>query len=260
MVNWLKSNLTIFIVIHVLILTSCEKKELDSDLVVATMGASLMYDGNGWVEFACTKIGAKCINKAVSATMADDFAYKIWKGTYANADELKNIDILLVQFANCKDVYGDETTFFATPEEYIQNLDTTLETNSFKQYSYAQCVDYILKKWQQICSQNNKPMHVLLVTHWHDGRTTYNEAVRKLAIRWNTEVVELDKNIGFTKDILDPDGCQPSIKYAKDTEVIDGVTFGWHPLRGKNGVYIQSKMGNILFEKLKQYISEQEIQ
>ena len=223
------------------------------------MGASLMYSENGWVEYACTQSGARCINKAVSSEMVYDFAYKLWKEEYATPTELQNIDILLIQFANCKDIYGDETTLYATAEEYIVNLDTTV-SKPFKKYSYAQSMDYILKKWQQICNLYNKPMHVLFVTHWHDARTIYNNAVRQLADRWNTEVVELDHNIGFTKEILDSDGRQPSIKYAKDTETIGGIEYGWHPLRGDKGTYIQNKMGSILQEKLETYIQEQKIQ
>lgn len=227
--------------------------------MVATMGASLMYSGNGWVEIACSKLGVECMNKAVSSKLVYDYAYQLWQNTYASEDELAKIDILLIQFANCRDVCGQEDSLFSTAQEYVNHLDTTATDNPFRQYSAAQCMDYILKKWQQICVHYNRPMHVLFVTHWHDSRTIYNNAVRRLAIRWNADVVELDKNIGFSKDELDKDGRQPSIKYAVDTEMIDSVEYGWHPLREGKGVYIQHKMGNILSRKLKQYIFERSL-
>lgn len=262
--NWYRKNsFFLFVLITFCVIqTGCSTKNeanIDQQVVVATMGASLMDPGNGWVEYACTQAGAKCMNKAVSGEMVYDFAYKLWKEEYATPAELQEIDILLIQFANCKDIYGDEATLYATAEEYIANLDTAI-SKPFKKYSYAQSMDYILKKWQQICNQYNKPMHVLFVTHWHDARTTYNTAVRQLAERWNTEVVELDCNIGFTKEIPDSDGRQPSIKYAVNTEKINGIEYGWHPLRGDKGTYIQNKMASILYDKLISYIAEHDIQ
>lgn len=222
------------------------------------MGASLMDPGNGWVECACTQAGVLCMNKAVSGEMVYDFAYKLWKEEYATPAELQGIDILLIQFANCKDIYGDEATLYATAEEYIANLDTTI-SKPFKKYSYAQSMDYILKKWQQICNQYNKPMHVLFVTHWHDGRVTYNESVRKLAQRWNTGVCEIDKNIGFTKYHPLTDGTQPSVLYAIDTEFIDNIEYGWHPLRGEEGIEIQGRMADILENYLTDYVHQHHI-
>lgn len=259
MERWSNNSIIVLLISLSTLLTACESNS-KSDIVVATMGASLMYYGNGWVEIACEELGATCINKAVSSALVYDFAYKLWQGNYASEKELQMIDILLIQFANCKDVCGLESTMLPTADDYTAPFSLSELGNPFRQYSNAQCMDYILKKWQQICIKNNRPMHVLLVTHWHDSRTTYNDAVRRLAERWNIEVVELDKNIGFTKEVLDPDGRQPSLKYATDTEVIDGVTYGWHPLRGSKGDYIQHKMGSILYEKLKTYTSEQLIQ
>ncbi len=224
-------------------------------LVLATMGASLMYPGNGWVEKACQQQNIRCLNKAVSSKLIIDFAQQLWNNTYATKEELKQIDILLIQFANCGDVCGDSTTMFPTADDYTRNY-TIFSEELFTEYSHAQQMDYILKRWRQICTQYNKPMQVILVTHWHDGRTTYNESVRKLAQRWEADVCELDKYIGFTKDHPLPDGRQPSILYAKDTEIIDGIEYGWHPLRGKEGEYIQSVMADILADKLQLYVND----
>lgn len=221
--------------------------------VLATMGASLMYSGNGWVEQACERQNIRCLNKAKSSKTTTYFAQQLWLNIYASERELEEIDILLIQFANCGDVCGDSSSLLPTADDYTMKY-TRYYNTMFTEYSYAQQMDYILKKWQQICEQNNKPMHVIFVTHWHDGRVTYNKSVRKLAQRWNAEVCELDKNIGFTKDQPLPDGRQPSVLYAKDTEFINGVEFGWHPLREAQGTYIQSVMAGILEEKLKDYL------
>lgn len=236
---------------------SCEKSpeprpNRPKQVVVATMGASLMYPGNGWVEKACQQLDIRCLNKAVSSKMTDYFAQQLWNNTYATEEELKQIDILLIQFANCGDICGQDSAMLLTADDYTRHY-TTFSENLFSEYSHAQRMDYILKKWQQICEQHNKPMQVILVSHWHDGRVTYNKSVRKLAQRWNADVCELDTYIGFTKNQPLPDGRQPSILYAKDMEMINGVEFGWHPLRGEEGEYIQSVMAGILKNKLQAY-------
>ncbi len=233
--------------------TILQKPAVRSKICVGTMGASLMYPDNGWVEQACANLNIACLNKAVSGETTVHFAQKLWKNEYATSEELAQIDILLVQFANCRNVYGDSTTFYTTADEYTKNY-TEFSNQLFREYSSAQQMDYILKKWQEICKQYRKPMHIIFVTHWHDGRVSYNENVRKLAKRWNADVCELDKYIGFTKDEPLADGTQPSIQYAVDTETINGELFGWHPLRGEKGEYIQSVMARILQTKLEEYI------
>ncbi len=245
------------------ICTSCKKSDNWDDpndkIVVATMGASLMYYENGWVEQACKELGYECFNKAVSGETTLHFAQKIWRNEYAADDELDMIDVVLIQFANCHDVYGDSTTFYQTADEYTKNY--TVQTDKpFYEYSHAQRIDYILKKWQQLCEQRHKPMHVIFVTHWHDGRVTYNESVRKLAQRWNTGVCEIDKNIGFTKYHPLPDGTQPSVLYATDTEFIDDIEYGWHPLRGDEGKDIQGRMADILENCLMNYVHQHHIE
>lgn len=169
------------------------------------MGASLMYSENGWVEQACTNLGYRCFNKAISNETTLQFAQKLWKNEYLTRQELSETNILLIQFANCLDVYGDSSQFYTTADEYTKDY-TNDTSNPFSEYTHAQRMDYILKKWNQLCIQYNKPRHIIFVTHWHDGRVIYNESIRKLAQRWNAGICELDKNIGFTKDKPLPDG------------------------------------------------------
>ena len=74
-----------------------------------------------------------------------------------------------------------------------------------------------------------------MYTYWHDARTIYNEAIRKLAKKWNLLLIKDDENIGFSKDRVHPVTKQQysilytnSSKYQK-LETIDGVIYGFHP-------------------------------
>ena len=270
MVNLSKNNRT-YVCLYLLLaaalfITGCSQSpdnpkpiEPHSDsIVVATMGASLMFPQNGWVEKACADLGLVCLNKAVSGALPIDFARKLWKGTYATEEELASIDVMLIQFANNVNVYAADSLRFPTADEYTASYTDTTE-EPFAEYKRAQQMDYILKKWTEICLKHNKPANIILVTHWHDARTIYGASVRKLAQRWDADLCELDKNIGFTKDVPLPDGRQHSLLYAIDTETIDSIEYGWHPLRGTDGEYIQSVMANILKDKLQMYIAEHDI-
>lgn len=66
---------------------------------------------------------------------------------------------------------------------------------------------------------------------------------------------ELDKNIGFSKNSVHPvTGGQVSVIHAQDTEVIDGVTYGWHPSRAADA-YIQDRIAEVVIKHL--HIQEQ---
>lgn len=241
---------------------SCQKLNyLDpnpNQITIGVIGASLIEPANGWVEMACKKLSIGCINRAIGGDLTFNAAQRFYKNEYFTQKELQNIDILLIQFANCKDVCGNQDSLLPTTQDYT-NSYTEFSDQLFREYNYAQQMDYIIKKWQEICRENNTPMHIIFVTHWHDSRATYNESVRKLAARWNADVLELDKNIGFSKEEPLPDGTQPSIRYAMDTETINGIVYGYHPLRNKEGEYIQNRMASILLKKLKSYIPEHNI-
>lgn len=232
---------------------------------VGTMGASLIYDGNNWVESACHALGVDCYNKAVSG-FGDPgyFANKLWRGEYCSDQEFENIDILVIQFASSGDVYQNNTGFLNDFNDYCRNFDPNICTyNQFYKYNPAQCIDYILKYWQNWCfkqkdnskskwygTKHGKPCRLLFVTHWHDARVQYNNSIRKLAEKWGAAICEFDKKIGFSKDQPLADGMQVSVIYAVDTQEIDGVTYGWHPLRGTNGTYIQTRMAGIFMNSL----------
>ena len=234
------------------------------------MGASLMYNGNNWVEDGCALVQTKSYNKAESGVGTPPyFANKVWRDIYCTDEEFEDMDILAIQFASSGDVYtlpeGEETKSI---DEYEEGFDLSSETNPFVIYTHAQCLDYILKKWQKRCydqkdnesskwygTQYGKPCRLMFVTHWHDGRVSYNEAIRKVAEKWGGGLCEFDKKIGFSKNQTLPDGRQVSILYAVETQDIDGIAFGWHPLRGTAGKYIQGKMANIFANSLLEYNS-----
>ena len=155
-----------------------------------------------------------------------------------------------------------------TAEDYTKDFDITSEVNPFASMSHAMCHDYIIKKWRDMCyaQKDNpnskwynlpfgKPCRFIFVTHWHDGRTLYNEKIRELANRWGGLVCEFDKNVGFNKNQTLPDGTQVSVLYAVDTQEIDGVTFGWHPLRNGPGEYIQGRLARIFADTIKKFDS-----
>ena len=250
-----------------LLLCSCNVFEdtndyIDSHTVVAAMGASLMSPDNNWFIDACTMLECGAYNKAICGTKPVDYAEKLWKNSYCTEAEFDNIDILAIQFANAGDVFTCDD-FKEKSADYTKGFNRFSKENPFSIYNNAQLLAYILKFWQEKCqnqkyhssskwfnSTEGKPFKVILVTHWHDARTSYNESIRKLAKKWNIQVCEFDTNIGFSKNEPLADGTQPSVAYARDTEVIDNIVYGWHPLVGKEGTEIQARMANIFAETL----------
>ena len=232
---------------------------------VLTMGASLMYNGNGWIERGCDIVGATSYNKAVSGEMPSHFANLLYREEYCTEEEFDGADVLVLQFSNAGNVFISENIM--SIEDYEEQLDLSL-TNPFTELSHAACIDYILKKWQKKCYDQKdnpnskwygtpfgKPNNLMFVTHWHDARVSYNDSVRELAHKWGGAICEFDKKIGFSKEQPLYDGSQISVKYAVDTETIGSTVYGWHPLRGAEGQYIQRKMANIFANAIMDYFS-----
>ena len=145
-----------------------------------------------------------------------------------------------------------------TAEECVSCLETG---------NYAEGFDFVIKRYMSDCynlrddpdskyyrSRSGKPALIVLCTHWHDARTVYNESVRKLAAKWGLPLVKFDANIGFSRHMPHPvTGGQISLIYADDTQVVNGVRVGWHPLRGKDQ-YIQRKMAAIFAARMSQLL------
>lgn len=214
-------------------------------------GASFAVPENGWFELVCDAFNAEAMNKAVSGDAIKHTASDMFYDKFYTEEELERTDAFIIMHVHNQDV--------ASTNGIKENYED-YSYDEVQQYNTA--YDYVIKRYKADCynlkfnpeskyyqTENGKPATIILCTHWHDSRVTYNQSIRTLAERWQLPLVEWDENIGFTRKEVDPDGRQPSIKYAADTEKIYDITFGWHPLRGKEQ-YIQQKMAAICMEKL----------
>ena len=214
-------------------------------------GASFAVPENGWFELVCDAFNAEPLNKAVGGDAIKHTASDMFLDRFYTTEELDRIDAFIIMHVHNQDV-ASTNGIKENYEEYTYD--------EIQQYNTA--YDYVIKRYKADCynlkfnpesryyqTENGKPATIILCTHWHDSRITYNQSIRTLAERWQLPLIEWDENIGFTRKVVDADGRQPSIKYAADTEKIYDITFVWHPMRGKEQ-YIQQKMASICMEKL----------
>ncbi|MBR3615776.1 MAG: DUF5040 domain-containing protein [Bacteroidaceae bacterium] len=215
-------------------------------------GASFAYNENKWFSKVCDALNARNYNKAVSGESIRHTAVKMHNGALYSKAEFENFDTLLIMHVHNQDVCDD----IDLQENYS---DYEVSTSM----SYSQAYDYVLKKYAAECyaakdnpeskwygTQCGKPCKVVCMTHWHDSRTVFNDSIRRLRDKWGFGLIELDKNIGFSKNqIHSVTGAQVSVIHAQDTEVIDGVTYGWHPSRATDA-YIQDRIAEIVVKQL----------
>ena len=219
-------------------------------------GASFAIPENGWFEMACEDMGAEAINKAVSGEAIYHTARRMHAGTFYTTEELDRTDVLVFGHVHNQNV-ANELWLKENWEDYTSIATTT---------DYAVTYDYVIKRYIADCralkdnpdsryygTPDGKPARIMFCTHWHDSRTTYNPAVRKLAERWGFPLVKFDENIGFSRLDAAAGETQPSIAYAHDSETIGGVKYGWHPLRGSNS-YIQRRMAQIFVAAAADYL------
>lgn len=224
-------------------------------------GASFATKVNGWFELGCETLGANGINRAKGGTAIADMANQMTEGTLYSREELDDLDALVIMHVVNRDVFDES----ALKEKY-----SDYET-PFDRSNYAIAFDYVIKKFLTECYElkddenskyygttSGKPAVIILCTDWQDGRTMYNESVRKLADKWGLPMVEFDKKIGFSKNVPHPvTGEQTSLLYAQDTQTISGETFGWHPLRGQDE-YIQQRMSAVFADVIRSILPFQE--
>ncbi len=217
-------------------------------------GASFATKVNGWFELGCELLNAGGINRAKGGTAIADVANQMIKGALYSQKELEDIDALVIMHVVNKDVY--DTT-------QLKEAYTDYET-PFDRSNYAAAYDYVIRRYLTECynlkfnknsryyeSSNGKPAVIVLCTDWHEGRNKYNKSIRKLASKWGFPLVEFDKNIGFSQEVLHPvTGKHIGMIYAKDTQTINGEAFGWHPKRGRDK-YIQKRMAAIFADKMR---------
>lgn len=217
-------------------------------------GASFATSNNGWFEIGCELTNAKALNRAVSAEAIAHTANRMIDGTLYNMEELDNIDALVIMHVHDRDVFDpsqlkEKYTEYKTPFDYS---------------NYAAAYDYVIKRFLTECynlkfnekskfynTPAGKPAVIVLCTHWHDARTTYNATIRQLAQKWGFPVVEFDKYIGFSKNAVHPvTNEQISRLYTSDTQETNGVVYGWHPKNGTDA-YIQNRMGAIFADTMR---------
>lgn len=230
----------------------CNAKEKYTILLT---GASFASPNNGWFEIGCRNLDAKAINRAIGGEAIANTANRMIDGTLYSKEELENIDALVIMQVHDKDVASEEG-LQENYEDYKIPFDRS---------NYAAAYDYVIKRYISECynlkfdknskyydSPGGKPVIIVFCTHWHDARTVFNSAIRKLATKWGFPVVEFDKYIGFSKNHLHPvTGKQWSILFTdNNTETINGEIFGWHAQSGQDK-YIQQRMGAIFTDLMK---------
>lgn len=220
-------------------------------------GASFASPQNGWFEIGCRQLDARALNRAIGGESIADTANRMAEGTLWNAGELDEMDALVIMQVHNRDVSATG----GLKEKY------TDYTTPFDRSNYAAAFDYVIKRYQSECyalkddpkskyygTKSGKPAVIVLCTDWHDARTTYNAAIRRLAARWGLPLVEFDRNIGFSKDTPNPaTGTQQSLLHAQDTQTIGGVAYGWHPQRGQDK-YIQQRMAAIFTDTMRRIL------
>lgn len=215
-------------------------------------GASFAIKENGWFEILCETFNAQPLNRAVSGSAIMQAAMAMSDGTLYSADELERTDAFIIMHVHNQNVAATQNL----KDDY---REYTLTTST----PYAVAYDYVIRKYRDDCrslkdnpasawygTTDGKPAVIYLCTHWHDGRVTYNQAIRTLADKFRLPLITWDEEIGFSRTLPDGDGRQPSVKFSHDTESVSGVTYGWHPLRG-TGQYIQQRMAAIAARELR---------
>lgn len=214
-------------------------------------GASFAFPENEWFGYVQRDLGVTGYNKAVSGETMAETAQKMHDGTLYTQQEFEDFDVFLI-FHSHNQVVTDTTNIKENYEDYVFPL-----TDRSAQW------DYVLKKYSAECyaarlnpssrwygTKDGKPCMVVVCTHWHDARTNFNDSIRVLQAKWGFTLCEFDTRIGFSKNQVHPvTGEQVSILHCDNeygnTEVINGVTYGWHQTRGK-AAYIQKKMASIV--------------
>lgn len=225
-------------------------------------GASFASDENGWFEVGCRQLNAIPLNRAVGAEAIADAANKMAKGELYSQTELEDIDAFVIMQVHNKDVV-EASEIKEDIEDYKIPFDRS---------NYAAAYDYVIKKYLTDCYNlkfdknskyyntiSGKPAIIVLSTHWHDSRPLYNSTVRRLAEKWGFPVIEFDRYIGFSKNVLHPvTKQQTSIIFTdNNTEDINGEVFGWHQFRGEQQ-YIQRKMAAVFVEEMRKVLPVKE--
>lgn len=221
-------------------------------------GASISESINGYFEHAMLDLG---ITEYKNLSVAGANIFKLCNDLYSNGlNYAKGYDLLIISHVHNFDVFNlpdnikdmtveelennDEFGTYITTKDYVNGTPPATLSYTTEQL-YAIGYDYSIKKWISLNynlkseigydSFFGKAAQICLYTYWHDARTIYNEAIRKLAKKWNLLLIKDDENIGFSKDRVHPVTKQQySILYTNSSryqklQTIDGVIYGFHP-------------------------------
>lgn len=223
-------------------------------------GASFASKQNTWFEMGCRALGVPAINRAIGGEAIADTANRMAAGTLYSKEELETIDAFVIMQVHNRDVF-DATQILPAWTDYPTPINRA---------HYAAAYDYVIKRYISECyalkdepasryfkTKSGKPAVIVLCTDWHDARVTYNTAIRQLAAKWGLPLVEFDRHIGFSKNSPHPvTGEAYSLLYATDTQTIDGVKYGWHPIRGENS-HIQQRMAAVFVDHMRRLLPAQ---
>lgn len=217
---------------------------------VLLSGASIASYYNGFFEYACQSLGLVPLNTSVPGSNIMYLANALYNSNIPSATpnvpaitNFSDIDVLLLSHTHNWDLSK-------LPTAYENYKASDYESNNIVPYAGSTMIDeashevmatfydYVVKKWAAICYANNKPFQVGIFTFWHDGRTYYNEGVRRFAKKHGLTLIADDENIGFSRTRLHPEtGAQWSLLYGDTTgwtpsEIMtDGQSYGLHPER-----------------------------
>ena len=265
---------------------------------VLLSGASISQY-NGYFEYVMQKLSLTGVNISVAGHNIFSLCNKL----YNNGSNYNDIDLLIISHVHNYDVYtlpiklgnympadyenDSLLSEYITTTNHVSGVVTPAGEYTVDEM-YAIGYDYTIKKWAELCynlkntdgldALFGKHCQIILYTYWHDGRTTYNKAIRLLSHKWGLPLIKDDENIGFSKEQVHPiTHKQQSVLYCNGTpwgsktEVIDGITYGFHP----SGIsttdwaafldsdadtklsmlpYIQKKRAAILLNFIKDYI------
>lgn len=260
---------------------------LPRDKKIMILGASFAVTSNGWDKLVQDMTGLSIVNKAAGGTSIKDLAaqmlimnenrtnYPHSKLFWSNGkDTFNDYGAIIIDHVHNQDVCLDEATYQA------RSLETYKANTSLATGSYAGAFDFVIKQLKAWCDEYststteiiergnarqrtirkdypNNQIQILICSHWHPGRKTYNESSRKLAVRHNVAYCELDKELGFKADdnvqatiLTDQSPDTPvaglynrSVLHAQfvniststnkpvgRTETIDGKVWGFHPM------------------------------
>lgn len=185
-------------------------------------------------------------------------------------DIFEEVEAFVLMMTHNNDVYlSDEAYQSNTLEYYKENGVGTDRAAAFdyviKQYKQW-CAEYTVSQHRTSAGQEiddvigTKECQILICSNWNCGRATYNNSSKKLAERFGLSYCDFtaNDNLGAnhlitatinTDTSLSPVKGQyhPSVLYAHfdsyyqgawagKTEVIGGITYGWHP-QGRSTTY-----------------------